>query len=438
MELIQLDPRLIDPGWRARQDLGDLEGLAESISSDGQIHPIAVRKAGARYELIAGFRRLEACKRKKRFVLARVLDEQDEGKILWLQISENTQRKDFSLLELGEGLSRYEKIHQAAHPETVSGKTGRSRPKPKGAAERFAKVAAEKLGVGTTTVSDAIQLARDLPESKKKALRQIENPRERSKAERAERSRMRRESKLEKLAEEAAASPMTAGASRLDHGDNAELIARYKAEGLVFDLVLTDPPYGLKWSEVSHTERAPLNQSVAWDFLDVGWVKRLFPVLAPSAAFLIFTPAEAIGWYRMLFTEQGWDFRGHVVWWKTNPAPQHRPGYIQATEYLVWVTRGRPPFTPFENAGATEAHNVLQGPICSGGERLDHPTQKPIWILERLLERHAVDKTRVIDPFCGVGSTLVACKRKGLPCAGIELDGGYFKQARDRLAADRG
>ena len=46
-------------GTRHRQDLGDLEALARSIADLGLLHPIVVNQRG---ELLAGQRRLEACR----------------------------------------------------------------------------------------------------------------------------------------------------------------------------------------------------------------------------------------------------------------------------------------------------------------------------------------------------------------------------------------
>ena len=69
-------------------------------------------------------------------------------------------------------------------------------------------------------------------------------------------------------------------------------------------------------------------------------------------------------------------------------------------------------------------------------ERTDHPTQKPLWLLERLLRRHASPADRVLDLFAGSGSTLVACKRLGIEAVGVEMDVGFAKTARLRLAAE--
>ena len=45
-----------------REDIGDIQSLAESIRDDGLLHPLTVRPYGDQYEIVAGRRRYEACK----------------------------------------------------------------------------------------------------------------------------------------------------------------------------------------------------------------------------------------------------------------------------------------------------------------------------------------------------------------------------------------
>lgn len=52
----------IEVGKRTRKELGEIEPLAESINRIGLLNPILVRKKMDSYELLAGHRRLEACK----------------------------------------------------------------------------------------------------------------------------------------------------------------------------------------------------------------------------------------------------------------------------------------------------------------------------------------------------------------------------------------
>ncbi|MGI8733376.1 MAG: ParB/RepB/Spo0J family partition protein [Pyrinomonadaceae bacterium] len=101
-ESIEVDVALIEPGSmqpRTRFNEGKLQGLAQSIRSNGIVQPLLVRHRGGRYELIAGERRWRAAKLaglKKVPVLIR--DFPDE-KLLELALIENIQRENLDAIE---------------------------------------------------------------------------------------------------------------------------------------------------------------------------------------------------------------------------------------------------------------------------------------------------------------------------------------------------
>jgi site-specific DNA-methyltransferase (adenine-specific) len=64
-----------------------------------------------------------------------------------------------------------------------------------------------------------------------------------------------------------------------------------------------------------------------------------------------------------------------------------------------------------------------------------HPTQKPVFALQRLIRSFSQPGDLVVDPFCGSGSTLVAAQIEGRNFVGIELNSNYFEIARERLSA---
>ena len=66
-------------------------------------------------------------------------------------------------------------------------------------------------------------------------------------------------------------------------------------------------------------------------------------------------------------------------------------------------------------------------------ERVAHPTQKPVMLMERCVELWTNPCDTVLDFCMGSGSTGVACKNKGRNFIGIELDEGYYNIAKERI-----
>ena len=65
-----------------------------------------------------------------------------------------------------------------------------------------------------------------------------------------------------------------------------------------------------------------------------------------------------------------------------------------------------------------------------------HPTQKPVRLLERLLNLVCRDNVTVLDPFSGSGSTSVACINTNRKFIGMELDENYFGVAKNRIIGE--
>jgi len=65
-----------------------------------------------------------------------------------------------------------------------------------------------------------------------------------------------------------------------------------------------------------------------------------------------------------------------------------------------------------------------------------HPTQKPVQLLERLIEIFTDENDVVIDPVAGSGSTLLACKNLNRKAYGFEIKKDFFKLANEKVLSD--
>lgn len=150
-------------------------------------------------------------------------------------------------------------------------------------------------------------------------------------------------------------------------------------------------------------------------------------LLKPGGSLLSFCSDRLITAYR---TAPGLNPRGTIVWEKTNPPPMARPGYVQATEWIIWLAK---PGAAATWNGSGFQINVLRYPICAGEERGDHPTQKPESLIADLMQRHTNPGDLVLDPYCGSGTTLRVARDLGRRCIGIERDPQWVPGILDRL-----
>ena len=67
-----------------------------------------------------------------------------------------------------------------------------------------------------------------------------------------------------------------------------------------------------------------------------------------------------------------------------------------------------------------------------------HPTQKPLALVERAIENSSTPGATVLDPFCGAGTTLIACERTGRRGVGVEIDPRYVAATIARWEAFTG
>jgi len=93
-----------DSKFRTRYDLGEkqIEELAGSIRSEGLINPIVVRRrTDSKYQLISGFRRVEAIRKLGEENIDAIVVSVDDDKALRIAVSENLKRKSLTPIEIG-------------------------------------------------------------------------------------------------------------------------------------------------------------------------------------------------------------------------------------------------------------------------------------------------------------------------------------------------
>ena len=191
------------------------------------------------------------------------------------------------------------------------------------------------------------------------------------------------------------------------HGDCREILPSVAAGAVV-----TDPPYGIgSWSATGGN-----SLSVS----DVEAINKWDVAPSPELLELIAAPGRpSVIWGGNYFGDTLGRCRAPLVWDKCIRGMHFADGEMAWTNFDFGTLR------------------ILKLPIASAGTkgwRL-HPTEKPLTVMKWSIEQTR-SSGRVLDPFMGSGTTLVAAKDLGRPAIGIEIEERYCEIAAKRLSQE--
>jgi len=125
----------------------------------------------------------------------------------------------------------------------------------------------------------------------------------------------------------------------------------------------------------------------------------------------------------------------HQIIWGGNYFTDFLPPTMH---WLMW-DKGQRDFSlaDFEMAWGSQQRaarifNYARAKALKDGKQ--HPTQKPVELMEWCINELPKDKSVILDPFMGSGTTLVACAKMGRAGIGIEINPDYFEIACDRVS----
>lgn len=248
------------------------------------------------------------------------------------------------------------------------------------------------------------------------------------------------------------------------HADCIEWMRKHLADGCV-DAVITDPPYG--------TTACPWDAVVPFDEM---W-RELHRVAKPSAPFVMFGSQP---FTTKLIASNIDEFREELVWLKNKSGSGMRAEsrHLKVHENIIVFSRegkytynpqkwrvedttmmthrktmtehgggnnvyGRFTRTRKEDDGVRFPFSVLSYkiPMTPAKSKVYnyetdvglHPTQKPLKLMEYLVRTYSDVGGIVLDPFCGSGTTAVACLRADRSFIAIEKDAKYAQMAKERI-----
>lgn len=238
------------------------------------------------------------------------------------------------------------------------------------------------------------------------------------------------------------------GAVTIYHGDCREVLDSIDFSSAC---AVTDPPYG--------------DTNLPWDGMVDGWLAYLERKMGMDASLWMFTSLRHL--LKHLPALVGWVLAEEIVWEKHNGTNLHADRFRRVHELAVHLYRGEwsnvyavPPkmyqaharvvrkkSRPAQWLGQTGATTFVQPAgmtkiqrsvirARSEHRRGHHPTQKPLSVVQALVECSCAPSDTVIDPFMGAGTTLVAARNLGRKAIGIEIEERYCEIAARRCAQE--
>lgn len=199
------------------------------------------------------------------------------------------------------------------------------------------------------------------------------------------------------------------------------------------DLIVTDPPYKLMLGagggafgqdkRTYYSELKIMSEGISEDILDE------FMRILKNPNLYLWGNWKLILDYLKYFEDKQVS-TNLLCWHKTNPAPLCSNKFLNDTEYCLYV-RGK----GVKLYGGYHEHNTywISQYNKEDKEKYQHPTIKPLSIIQQMVENSSLPGDIVFDPFLGSGTTAVACKLTGRNFIGCEIDEKYIPIIYKRL-----
>ncbi len=215
------------------------------------------------------------------------------------------------------------------------------------------------------------------------------------------------------------------GDHRLLCGDSTVLANVEKVlDGALADMVFTDPPYNVNYSNSPKDKMRGNNRAIMNDNLGDGFEKFLYDacvnmIAVCKGAIYVCMSSSELHTLQKAFVAAGGKWSTFVIWAK-NTFTLGRSDYQRQYEPILYGWKqGADHFW----CGARDQGDVW---FVNKPTKNDlHPTMKPVELVERAVRNSSKSRDIVLDCFGGSGSTLIACEKTGRQARLIELDPKY-------------
>ncbi len=223
------------------------------------------------------------------------------------------------------------------------------------------------------------------------------------------------------------------------------------------DLIVTDPPYCLGKDYGNDSDKKSATEFLDWT---EKWLQLVIPKLKETGSFYIFTSwqysPEIFSFLKKHLTmlnEIIWDRRVPSMGGSTRKFSSVHDNiglFVKSQNYYFDLDSVRIAYDPETKKARTRSIFVGKKWLEMGynpkdlwsiarlhrihKERKEHPTQKPLELIERMIKASSPEESLVLDPFAGSGTTVEACLKNNRSCIAFEINPDYCKIIEQRVS----
>ena len=243
---------------------------------------------------------------------------------------------------------------------------------------------------------------------------------------------------------------------KIIHGDALEAL-QTEVEDESVDLFFADPPYNIGKNFNGHIEKWTTEEAyLEWCYK---WLDMCIKKLKPNGSFYVMTATQFMPYFD-IFLRNKLDILSRVIWSYDSSGVQAKKYFGSMYEPILYCVKDKNNYTFNANDILVEAktgskrklidyrkavptvYNTEKVPgnvwdFARVRYRMDeyenHPTQKPIALLERIIKASSNEGDLILDPFSGTFTTCAVAKNNNRRCIGIEMQDEYVKIGLRRL-----
>jgi len=200
------------------------------------------------------------------------------------------------------------------------------------------------------------------------------------------------------------------------------------------DLILTDPPFKMtKNGKSCRPNYMPASSSESLFpsvIIDPNlWMSECFRILKSRTHFYTFCNNNDIRAYLNAAHNAGFQLHNVISMIKNTKMPNR--WYLKYTEKILFFRKGEA--KRINDPTSRDYFNVETPTLASGKV---HPTEKPLSLIQKLVENSSKEGELILDLFMGSGTTCLAAKNLGRQFIGIEKEEKYYNIAQKRIFGD--